>query len=358
MNEEAAPRSPRGARVLVGALIAVGAGAVGWAGATVLTPAQDVLESTEFTFVEVAPGEIGASITLNTVAEWTPVPVGANQAAGVVTTVEVGPGDEVAQGDVLYTVGLRPVVIAEGKVPAYRAIAQGASGADVAQLQELLIATGHYAGAVDGSAGWSTVAAVRDWQESLGLERSGVVGFGDVLFVPSLPTRVALDAELVTRGASLSGGEEVVQGLPAAPSFRVPVTDAQARMMPLGTRVEIDAGADGWDGVVVEQESDPMSGSVNVTVEGADGAVLCWQECGDIPVTGEVLLTSRIVTVETVTGLVLPSAALVTGADGRIVAVDEAGVEHPVTVVDSARGMSVIEGLEAGFRARVPATGS
>jgi len=99
--------------LLVGAI-------AGWAGGTVLTPTQDVLDSTAFTFVEVVNGEVGSSINLNTVAEWTPVPVGANQASGTVTTVNVGPGDEVTQGTVLYTVNLRPVVIAQGPIPSFQ----------------------------------------------------------------------------------------------------------------------------------------------------------------------------------------------------------------------------------------------
>jgi hypothetical protein len=73
-------------------------------------------------------------------------------------------------------------------------------------------------------------------------------------------------------------------------------------------------------------------------------------------VTGQTLLQSRIVTEETVTGLVVPSAALLSGADGRTTVTDEEAVSHPVTVVTSARGMSVIEGVPAGTRVRVPAS--
>jgi hypothetical protein len=40
------------------------------------------------------------------------------------------------------------------------------------------------------------------------------------------------------------------------------------------------------------------------------------------------------------------------------VVVDEEGQELPVTIITSAKGMSVIEGVEAGLRVRVPATGA
>jgi peptidoglycan hydrolase-like protein with peptidoglycan-binding domain len=335
-------------------VLLVGAG-IGWAGATVLTPARDVLDSTAFTYVEVVPGEVGSSINLNTVAEWTPIPVGSNQAAGTVTTVRVAPGDEVKQGSVLYTVNLRPVVIAEGAVPSFRAMANGVRGADVKQLQAMLKARGLYGGAVDGGFGYLTGQAVRAWQKSLGVEADGAVQPGDIVFVPSLPTRVALDAEVIKRGAMVSGGEPVVKGLPPEPAFTVPVTDTQAALMPNGTRVEIANGELTWEGYVVDQKSDPQAGTT-VILAGKDGASICGEECGTIPVTGQTLLLSKIVTVETVSGLVVPSAALLSSADGAVSVVDEEGESHPVTVKTSARGMSVVEGVSAGLRVRVPAT--
>ena len=354
-TDSARPKRRWGVRILGGSFVALAAGAVGWAGATVLTPATDVLDASAFTYIEVAPDEVGSSITLNTVAQWTPVPVGANQAVGVVTTVNVVPGDEVGQASVLYTVNLRQVVVAQGTVPAYRSIDNGAQGRDVAQLQEMLTAAGHFSGVADGVAGPATAAAIREWQRSLGLERTGVVEFGDVIFVPSLPSRVALDTEVMVRGASLVGGEVVVQGLPSAPTFHIPATASQAATMPLNTRVEIEAGDSVWEAVVTDQTSDEATGDVNIGLEGRDGAVACGEECGEIPVTGQVLLRSRIITIETVTGLAVPSAALVTGADGQVVVIGNDEVRYPVSVVASAQGMSVIEGVEQGLRVRLPA---
>jgi peptidoglycan hydrolase-like protein with peptidoglycan-binding domain len=340
------------------ALVAVGAGA-GWAVTTVLTPAEDVLESTPYTYVSVEPGEVGASIQLNTVAEWTPVPVGANRAVGVVTGVTVAAGDEVSQGSTLYTVDLKPVVVAQGDVPSFRAIGQDTEGADVAQLQTMLAARGFYSGTVDGKAKAGTVRAIKAWQKSLGVPQTGAVDAGDVIYVPTLPTRVALDEELIFRGATLAGGEEAVQGLPAAPVFEVPVTTAQAAMMPAGTRVQITApeGAE-WAGFVVEQKPEADTGNVIVSLAGESGAVICADQCGQVPVSGESILRSRIVTQETVAGLVVPSAALVTGADGQVAVIDQTGERVPVTVVAAAKGMSVVEGVSDGTRVRIPGEGT
>lgn len=336
--------------LLVGAVCA-------WAVLTVLRPASDPLASSEHTYVEVVEGEVGASISLNTIAEWAQVPVGTNRASGVVTTVDVAPGAEVSQGAVLYTVGLRPVAVAQGDVPMFREIRAGVKGADVRQLQEMLGALGHYDGAMDGEAGAGTTAAIERWQDALGVAETGVVSEGDVIFVPRLPTRVALDGEMVHRGASLAGGEEAVQGLSAAPLFWVPATDAQAAMMPTGTAVEVTS-PDGqiWSGETGEQERDAESGTIEVAVVGVDGAALCADACGQIPVSGQTLLTSKIVTVEQVAGLVVPSSALVTLADGGVAVIDETGTRVPVEVVTSAKGMSVVTGVDAGARVRVPAS--
>jgi multidrug efflux pump subunit AcrA (membrane-fusion protein) len=148
--------------------VAAGAGLT-WALLSILTPPADPSEASDYTFVAVAPGEVGASIALNTVTEWFPVPVGANMASGVVTQVSVAPGDEVATGGVLYRVNQRPVVIAQGDVPMFRTVGPDSAGADVAQLQEMLKALAYYSGAVDGRLGQGTTAAVKAWQKSLGL---------------------------------------------------------------------------------------------------------------------------------------------------------------------------------------------
>lgn len=342
-------------RLIAGAVVLVIGTGIGWAAATVLTPPSDVLDSTAFTYVEVVEGEVGSSITLNTVAEWTPIPVGSNQAVGTVTTVNVEPGQEVSQGATLYTVNLRPVVIAQGDIPAFQGLAAGSTGADVTQLQRMLAALGFFTGTTNGTFAWSTTAAVKAWQKSLGVTADGMVQPGDIVFVPTLPTRVALDTEIVKRGATLSGGEAVVKGLPPEPAFKIPVTDTQAALMPSGTRVEI-TGPEGaqWEGFIADSESDDQ-GSISMILAGKDGASICAEECTTVPVTGQTLLLSRIVTVETVTGLTVPSAALLSDADGSLWVIDDEGERHEVTVVTSARGMSIIDGVAVGTKVRVPA---
>lgn len=350
-------KSKRAFRWVAGGLAVLVAGAgIGWALTTVLTPPADVLDSTAFTSVEVVNGEVSSSINLNTVAAWTPIPVGSNLASGTVTTVNVEPGQEVSVGSILYTVNLRPVIVAQGAIPSFRSLSRDASGADVAQLQSMLASLGFYDYEVDGEFDWVTQESVEAWQDSLGVEDDGIVQPGDIVYVPSLPTRVSLDADKVTRGASLGGGEEVVRGLPATPSFTIPATTTQAGLMPIGTRIEITGpNAEAWQGYVTGQVASTTDDSITVLLAGTDGASLCGTECGSIPVTDDALLRSRVITVEAVAGLTLPSAALLSRADGSLAVIDTDGKEHAVIVLASAKGMSVIKGVKAGMHVRVPA---
>ncbi|MFF2276796.1 peptidoglycan-binding protein [Agromyces sp. NPDC058126] len=336
--------------------ILVAGAAIGWAGAAVFVPPEDVLVKTQYTYVELVDGEVGSSISLNTTAEWPQRPVGTNQAVGTVTSVSVEPGDEVKPGQVLYAVNLRPVVVAEGSTPAFRALTRGSEGADVRQLQQLLASLSFYGGEVDGEFGGATEQAVRDWQESLGIDDDGYVQAGDLVFVPKLPGRVALDPEFVYRGAILAGGEAAVSGLAGDPSFTIAATPEQAAMMPAGTRVELSIGDGVWVGFAASQESDPESpDTIRVALAGKEEGPLCSADCGIVPIVGQTLLESTIVTQEPVSGVVVPSSALRSSADGRVSVVDRAGEAHPVSVVASARGMSVIDGATAGMRVRVPA---
>lgn len=354
------PKSPR--RIMsfigIGAVTLIIAGGAGWAIATVLDEPEEVLESTPFTYVEVVEGEVGSSINLNTVSQWTPVPVGVTLATGTVTTVNVEPGQEVGAGTVLFTVNLRPVVIAQGDVPGFRPLAVGTKGADVAQLQQFLTSLSLYSGAAEGDFGASTAAAVRAWQRDVGVQATGVVEPGDLIFVPTLPTRVALDTDKIARGTTVTAGDAVVSGLPASPEFSIPVTEQQAGLLATGTRVEITSPTgQAWEGFAGERTTDE-NGLIHVALIGRDDSVICAEACAEIPVTEPLLLRSRIITVEPVAGLTVPSAALVTDAVGTVSVIDGDGEARRVQVVTSARGMSVIEGVDAGLRVRVPATGN
>jgi len=103
------------------------------------------------------------------------------------------PGATVSQGQALYAVDGRPVVLLDGAQPAWRDLAPGVSGDDVRQLERDLIDLGFASSAdlaVDGSFTGADAAAVDRWQASIGLARTGVVRLGEAVFAAG-PLRVA-----------------------------------------------------------------------------------------------------------------------------------------------------------------------
>lgn len=346
-------RSRAGLVVGVVAVLAVGAVA-GWTLRTLLAPPPDVLAAPDYTVVTAQEGTVGRSFQLNVSARWTPEAVLAGQAVGVVTSRELADGDTVRAGDVLLTVDLRPVVAAEGPVPAFRDLASGVRGEDVAQLQRMLADLGYYGGPVDGIFGGGVDAAVRAWQRDLGVEPDGLVQRGDIVFVPRLPARLALDPAL-TVGMGLTGGESMVQVLPQSPVLTIFLPEGQAQLVAPGVAVEIPREGGGvWQAVIAEVRREGEAGVPVAVLVGVGDEPICGDECDEVPIVEETLLPSVIHVVPEVSGVTVPAAAVVTTAEGDTAVVLESGELRPVTVVASASGVAVVEGLEVGERVRAP----
>jgi hypothetical protein len=115
-------------------------------------------------------------------------------------------GQVIHQGQVLYRVDAVPVVLLYGATPAYRGLAEGATGADVAQLNHDLVALRYLRRSEMGSAwhefGWATLAGVEKLQRHLGVEQTGRLSLGDVVFLPAAARVTALRAGL---GAPATG---------------------------------------------------------------------------------------------------------------------------------------------------------
>jgi hypothetical protein len=314
-----------------------------------LQPPEDpLLEGSGPVSYVVEVGSVGRSFSFTAVASWELVPVGRNAASGVVTSVELQPGAVVAPGDVLYTVNLRPVVAAVGEVPSFRRLGLRAAGADVAQLQTLLAGLGFYDGEVDGVFGRSTRAAVKVWQDSLGIDDSGVVEPGEVVFVPELPARLVLGDPLVVV-ARLSGGEETVLLVPEDPFFRIPLAVEQGSLVPLSTAVFVTYPGGVWEARVEKAVESPEFGQLELVLSGADGGPVCGGVCADwVDLSDRTLFSAEIVVVPETVGPVVPVAAISTDpgnqphltlADGGLV---------PVRIVESANGLAVVVGVEPG----------
>lgn len=329
---------------------------VAWSAMTLFAPPPPPLDEAEFATAEATVDEISSTLSLSTTATWPSTAGGTNQAMGTVTSVDVTPGQEVGQGQRLYTVDLRPVVAAVGTVPSFRTLDRGAKGADVQQLQKMLVDLGHLKAAPDGTFSSSTTSAVKRWQRSLGLPPDGVVPAGDIVFTSALPARVVIDSRVVEPGKRLEGGETVLSILAGDPQFSLHLTSAQAAAILSGTRVIMTSptGAE-WPAVTGERRS--TDDEVVISVAGEGGASVCGDQCAEIPAIDDTLLRSQVVTIEPQEGIVVPTAALVTDADGEVAVIDARGTRHPVRVVVSAKGSSIVEGIDAGTRVRLPVSG-
>ncbi|GAA3925091.1 peptidoglycan-binding protein [Actinomadura viridis] len=172
--------------VLLGAAGAVAAGGAGLAtiglgggnGVTAahssLPPATAPVERTTLVETQRVDGTLGYG------ADRTVTGAGGS---GTVTWLP-GPGDEIARGRPAYKVDDRPVPLLYGSLPIYRTLAEGVEGPDVRQLEQNLRALGYTGFTVDRTFGSATTAAVKRWQEDLGVQETGTVTRGSALVAP------------------------------------------------------------------------------------------------------------------------------------------------------------------------------
>jgi hypothetical protein len=94
-------------------------------------------------------------------------------------------GAVIHPGQTLFRVDGKPVVLMDGTLPAYRSLRSGiADGADVRQLERGLARLGYDPGTVDDHYSAATAAAVRAWQDDAGLEKTGRIELGRIVFLP------------------------------------------------------------------------------------------------------------------------------------------------------------------------------
>ena len=161
--------------------------------------------------------------------------------AGTVTGI-VEAGVSLSAGDVIAVVDDVPIVWLDGDVPAWRAMAEGDVGDDVAQLESALDALGFNGDrdvTIDDEFTSATAAMVEDWQEAIGASVTGRVELGTVVFggdrsrvagvSVAVGASVAADAELVSLGSvdriasfEVSPGDAVTLAVGDQVSVRLP----------------------------------------------------------------------------------------------------------------------------------------
>lgn len=136
-------------------------------------------------------------------------------------------------------------VLMYGTAPAWRDLsADSTVGPDVEQLEANLLALGFDADGtltVDNVYDNATASAVSDWQESLGLEATGEVPLGSVVFVegPSL-----VDGQLGTLGANVNFGSPLLSLTPTRSGEDLITTQRVVAQLPLADRSLLDIGTE------------------------------------------------------------------------------------------------------------------
>jgi hypothetical protein len=285
-------------------------------------------------------------------------------------------GHVVRQGQVLVRVDEAPVVLLYGSTPAYRPLGEGATaaevtGRDVAQLNHDLVALGYVHSAdVDfawDEFNWATRAGVEKLQDHLGVDQTGKLDLGDVVFLPTAARVTTLRAGLDAPAAG-----PVLQASSTARTVGVPLDPDLQSQVKEGDRVTI-ALPDGSTtpgrvtsvGKVATVSSNNSGGAGGPGGSGSGPTVPVHIRPTDPRATGSLdrALVEVAITDQTVHNvLAVPVSALLARADGvyavEVVASD--GRHHLVGVrlglFDDAAGMVQVSGsgLAVGQRVVVP----
>lgn len=155
-------------------------------------------------------------------------------------TAEPALGSVIKRGQSLFEIDGRGVPLLYGARPMWRALAVGVDdGPDLRQLEENLVALGVDANGITPNDHWDwrTTAAVKRWQKLLGLDQSGIVSVGDLVFL-SGPARV--DTRPAEVGSSAQpGGQPVITVTSAARVVSVRLDAAKRSLARVGEHVSV-----------------------------------------------------------------------------------------------------------------------
>jgi hypothetical protein len=174
----------RGGWVAAGLVVVLAAGVVSAWRAGVFSPAAS---SGAGGRGALPPATAAVSATLGYAGSWTV----RGQGGGTLTRLPPA-GRIIRQGQALYRVDNgSPVVLLYGSVPAWRALDEGVTGADVSQLNHDLVALGDASRSEISAAGWDyfsweTAYGVQKLEENLGVSSPpGSLPLGQVVFEPA-----------------------------------------------------------------------------------------------------------------------------------------------------------------------------
>jgi peptidoglycan hydrolase-like protein with peptidoglycan-binding domain len=297
-----------------------------------------------------------------------------NQARGTLTALPSA-GDVVRCGEPLYRMADEPVALLCGRTPAYRSLAEGMSGPDVRELNRNLAALGY----ADRSEfdptsdyfGAATAAALKRLQAKLGLDETGRLELGQVVFLPG-PLRITKST--ATLGAMAGPGVPIAQATSTRRRVQVDLDASQAAAVEVGDRARVTLPDNRTARGIVSRIGAATSGSGK---GGSGSGAGSGSATATVPVYIKLGQTNNLggaiddapVEAEITTGrikdaLSVPVTALLARAGGGYaVELVRAGGERKLVPVrlgtfDHANGLVQVSGsgLKAGQRVVVPAT--
>ncbi|GAA1782106.1 peptidoglycan-binding protein [Agromyces lapidis] len=291
-------RRRRAPWLIAGAGIAVLGIAGGVLAATIPAPAaddRDEKRATEVATTPVTRGDLTERVRLTGRLGYGGSRELGTSLGGTITWLP-GVGTVLDRGATIFRVDDDPVVLFLGELPAWRAFSEGMEdGPDVRQLEENLAALGFFDREPDEEFAWSTAAAIEDWQESLGLEETGAIDLGRIVFAPE-SLRVA--EQKLKPGSP--AGSAVISVTGTAKRVSVFLAPNLESIAPVGTKVQITLpggatapGTVSAVGTPVEQDDDEggkkLKLPVTITLDDAAAA----DGLDDVGVSGELTAVRR-----------------------------------------------------------------
>lgn len=290
---------------------------------------------------------------------WLPSP-----GPGGVLTWAPAPAARITRGQVLYEIEGHPTRLLYGDRPVWRDFTPGMTdGPDVRQLEDNLVALGVGTGlTVDDHFSTATAAAIRRWQATLGLPRTGQLLLGDALFTPGAARIAQVEVAL---GSRVGMGQTVLRATSTTRVMSVNLPTLMQARVTIGAKVSVTAPVGppqpgtvtvvGRVAQVPENtgQGPPQQATIAITITLDNPTAAAGFDQAPVQVA--------ITTSEHKGVLAVPVAALVATTDGRYqVIVDEAGTHRRVTVqpgiFDEVTNLVEVDGagLDAGQQIEVP----
>jgi hypothetical protein len=283
------------------------------------------------------------------------------QARGIITALPAA-GQVIRPGQSLYQVDGLPVALLDGATPAYRTLAEGDRGRDVAQLNADLVRLGDATRAEIGPGSdqytAATATAAARLQAALGLAPTGALTLGTVVFEPG-PIRVAsVDAGLATAAAP---GRVILRATSTTPQVVVGVDASQQAEVRTGDKVTVTLPDNAsTPGTISSVGTAASAASASSSSGDSSATVPVYVSLARRPAAGELDQAPVQVTITAQTvpdALAVPvTALLATASGGYAVEAVSGGGRHllvPVTlgIFDDAAGLVQVTGdLHAGER--------